>query len=331
MAGTLNHPHGRVQLTELDNGRLRVDVTMSDPGAFVMDNHWETAYPPELIAAILFIKGPAWLCDELRRDEDPAYVENDIRHDVLGFVAASDFEGKSVLDFGCGCGASLCILSRLVPGASVTGVELDKSSLNIARMRAKHYGLSPQLKLSPDSMSLPPGLGTFDYILFSAVFEHLLPDERLRLLPRIWAHLKPGGVLFLNQTPHRWFPIEGHTTGLPLPHRVANQMSRRIAGDTSWPTLLRMGVRGGTVGEITSILRDTDEQPQLLAPTQMGLRDYLDLWDKSSSARHGGSSHRLKAAALRLIQMLTGRTLVPNLSLAIRKEEAEMLAMEATG
>ena len=32
----------------------------------------------------------------------------------------------------------------------------------------------------------------------------------------IWAHLKSGGVLFLNQTPHRYFPVEHHTTNLPM-------------------------------------------------------------------------------------------------------------------
>ena len=50
-----------------------------------------------------------------------ADVENDFRHDVLGFIDSEDFRGKRVLDFGCGCGASTAIVSRLLPGANITG------------------------------------------------------------------------------------------------------------------------------------------------------------------------------------------------------------------
>jgi 2-polyprenyl-3-methyl-5-hydroxy-6-metoxy-1,4-benzoquinol methylase len=329
MSHTLTHTHGNIKLTDLDDGRMRVDIHMHNAGAFVMDSSWETGYSRELVAAILEVKGPAWLCDELRRDEDAAYVENDIRHDVFGFVDPEDFEGRKILDFGCGCGASISVLSRLAPGAILTGVELDEPSLNIAKMRASHYNLTPRLSLSPDSQSLPQDLGTFDTIIFSAVFEHLLPDERLELLPLVWKHLKPGGLLFLNQTPHRWFPIEGHTTGLPLinylprslTHLVTNRLSPRISNNPDWPTLLRMGIRGGTVDEIMGILQGTGEQPQMLAPTRLGLRDHLDLWDQSSRVRHGGTGHKMKAMVLRMVLALTGKTLVPNLSLAIRKEK----------
>ncbi len=76
------------------------------------------------------------------------------------------------------------MVSRLLPGAAITSVELDAPSLAIAGKRAAHHGLdSARLLLSPDPMSLPPDVGDFDFILFSAVFEHLLPEERTSLLP----------------------------------------------------------------------------------------------------------------------------------------------------
>jgi hypothetical protein len=89
----------------------------------------------------------------------------------------------------------------------------------------------------------------------------MLPAERRLLMPKIWALLKPGGVLFVNQTPNRYFPIEQHTTGLPLlnylPARlagpVARRFSKRIDGDESWETLLRKGIRGGAEKDV---LRD---------------------------------------------------------------------------
>jgi len=329
MTNTLHHKNGYVELNPIGDGRQRVRVRMSDENAFVTGPEWTTSYPRELVAAILDIKGPAWLCDELQRDEDPDYVENDFRHDVLGFIDPGDFLGKRVLDFGCGCGASTAVVSRLLPGAEITGVELDAPSLEIARKRADHYGLkSTSLLLSPDPEYLPPDIGDFDFILFSAVFEHLLPEERTNLLPKIWARLQPGGVLFLNQTPHRYFPTEGHTTGLPLinylpdrlTHLLTDRFCRRIPRGTDWSTLLRMGIRGGTTGEVLTILRGTGELPRNLIPTKNGLRDHLDLWEKSSRVRHAGTGHRLRAGALKALRTLTGLTVVPNISLGIRKE-----------
>ena len=329
MIDTLQHRDGYAELEPAGDGRLRVRVRMSEPNVFVTGPEWTTAYPCDLVAAILDVKGPAWLCDELQRDEDPTYVENDFRHDVLGFIDPVDFRDKRVLDFGCGCGASTAVVSRLLPGAEITGVELDAPSLEIARMRADHYGLqATRLLLSPDPESLPPDIGDFDFILFSAVFEHLLPDERMHLLPKIWARLRPGGVLFLNQTPHRYFPVEGHTTGLPLinflpdgmAHWLTDHFCGRIPRGTDWPSLLRKGIRGGTTGEILKILRATGEMPRNLDPVKNGLRDHLDLWEKSSRVRHAGAGHKVRTLALKGFRTLTGLTLVPNISLGIRKE-----------
>lgn len=328
MTQTLQHKNGRVEIEPTDDGRRQIRVVMSDPKAFVTGPVWTTSYPTELVAAILEVKGPAWLCDELQRDEDPRYVENDFRHDVLGFIDPDDFRGKRVLDFGCGCGASTAIVSRLLPGASITGIELDAPSLEIARQRVNHYGMGPvELLLSPDADSLPPDIGDFDFILFSAVFEHLLPEERTLLLPKIWARLRPGGVLFLNQTPHRYFPTEGHTTGLPLinylpdglTHFLTNRFCGRIPKGTDWSTLLRMGIRGGTPGEILKILDGTGEKSQDLPPTKNGLRSHLDLWDKSSRVRHAGTGHNVKVTALKAVRTLSGHTVVPNISMAIQK------------
>src|SRR5450631_3033526 len=60
---------------------------------------------------------------------------------------------------------------------------------------------------------LPAALGRFDVIVFSAVFEHLLARERAVVIPQVWSVLAPGGVLLVGETPHRWTPVELHTTG----------------------------------------------------------------------------------------------------------------------
>lgn len=90
----------------------------------------------------------------------------------------------------------------------------------------------------------------------------LSPAERRKLLPLVWNRLRPGGALFLNQTPCRCSPVEIHTTsGTPLinylPDRVVLHLMRRFSlryrGAVTWERLLRDGVRGGSVREISTI------------------------------------------------------------------------------
>lgn len=328
MSERLEHADGGIRLEELPDGRRRIEVEDLGPDRYVPHRSWVTGYDRDLIAKLLAIKGPAWLCDEIMRDEDPAYVENDIRHDIFSYTDPADWAGCDVLDFGCGCGASTMILGRLAPGCRLVGVELVPEFLEAGRLRAAHYGLANvQMLESPSPEELPAGIGPFDHIVFSAVFEHLLPHERLELLPRIWGCLKPGGVLYLNQTPHRYFPIEGHTTGLPLINYLpdgwtaaaARRFSGRVARDANWESMLRNGIRGGTQGEVMRILAGAGGEPELLRPGRDGITSQLDLWYRSASIRHGGAGLKLRRTALGLVRALTGHTVVPNLSLAIRK------------
>ena len=109
------------------------------------------------------------------------------------------------------------VLKRLLPQASIMGVELDPTLLSIARARARHYTF-PQENLlqSRSGKELPADLGTFDFVVLSTVYEHMLPTERSVVLEQVWSALRDGGYLFLNQTPHRFTPYETHTTQLPL-------------------------------------------------------------------------------------------------------------------
>lgn len=224
------------------------------------------------------------------------------------------------------------VLTRMLPRSTeFVGVELMPECVELARQRARWYGVDNRATflLSPDPNSLPDGIGSYDYLLLSAVVEHLLPAERRSLLPFLWQHLKPGGILFLDQTPYRWFPIEMHTTGLPLlnylPDSVAQwaarKYSRRVRRDEKWSDLLRRGIRGGTAGEILGILNEKGHEAELLKPSRQGVRDPIDLWFKLSSASRGPVAKRAMSYAFRAIKTTTGITMIPTLSLAVRKVE----------
>jgi len=328
MSVTLQHPDALVRIEQLGTGKHKISVELLNQGVFMPRSTWETSYPLALVEQIINVKGPAYPCDEIMRDEHPTYVEHNFRYDILSYVGEDGFDNKRILDFACGCGASTVVLARMFPSTEIVGVELINEFASIAKLRAKHYGFDKvSFLLSPDGDSLPDGLGDFDFVVLGAVYEHLLPSERNTLLPKIWSHLRPGGILFISQTPQRHFPLEAHTTGLPLinycPDRVAlwlaRRFSRRVNADESWEALLRAGIRGGTVKETMGILNRIRQEPILLEPERLGIKDRIDLWRKSSSTTRLPTIKKLAMYCIGTFKSITGITLVPSLSLAIKK------------
>jgi hypothetical protein len=117
-------------------------------------------------------------------------------------------------------------------------------------------------------------------------------------------------MLFISETPHRWFPIEFHTTGLPLlnylPAPVVLHFARGVRGlavDISWPALLRHGVRGGTVREIRAAARGR----AATVPPRQG--SYGRMWYKTSPHRR----------LVRVKAILSRMGVIPGVTVALRK------------
>ena len=317
-----------ITIEPVDGGGFKIEIFPQDPDVFLAKRECVTAYPIELIERILKIKGPYGLCDEILRDEKPEYVRISLKYDLLSYVDKAAFDGRRILDFGCGSGASTAILGRMFPNSRIVGLELNAPLLEIAQARAAHYQLSRvTFQHSADPTSLPEDLGEFDFVLLSAVFEHLLPQERQTLFPKLWSLVKPGGVLFINQTPYRYFPVETHTTGLPLinylpdraAHRVAKRWSRRHLEKADWPELLRGGIRGSSVREIMGILKDNGQNAVLLKPAYLGIKDPVDLWHVKIDRSKYPALKELYAVLARLLYYC-GITLLPHVSIAIQKK-----------
>jgi SAM-dependent methyltransferase len=329
VSATLEHREGHVRVDPLPDGRSELTVVHESPGTYISQRTCVTAYPRPLIERLLAIKGPGYLCDEIMREQDPGYVELFLRNGLLGFVPEAEFARARILDFGSGSGASTAVLARMFPEAEeIVGTELEPDFIEIARMRAEHYGLEHCRFLQvPDPERLPDDLGTFRFINLGAVYEHLLPDERRRLLPQLWSVLDPGGVLFVNQLPYRYYPIEHHTTGVPglnyLPARLAQRVavrSERLEGDEDWDTLLRAGVRGGSEREIRRDIERGGGVAESIVPRQLGLSSHADLWYAYSNTQNPHPVKRVMRAGFRLIHATTRTNFVPSLSLAFRKK-----------
>ena len=337
METTLKHSEAEIKIVELSDNRRKITIDSPRRWLSAKDRCLETGYPIELIRKILDVKGPYSLNDDIRREEDPLYVKACIENDILAYLPQTAFKNKRILDFGCGSGASTSVLTRMFPEAEIVGTDLSDQLISLAQERAQYYQYSNVSFLcSQDSSTLPQDIGKFDYVILSAVLEHLLPDERVPLLEQIWSVLNPGGLLFINQTPYRFFPFEGHTTHLffinyfpdGLAHFCARKFSKRIGESETWNQLLRRGIRGSHPSRIANILRkaQVDFRPVFLKPCRLGFKDRIDVWYSGYAVSIANKYPKVKSIQLvlkyvaKLIYLISGIVFLPTVSLSIKKE-----------
>jgi len=320
---------GSVQILPLPKGQFRVTLQPVDRDLFVPRVSCETSLPPAVIASFLKVSF-AWLCDSLARHDDPEYVNRVLGQQLLAYFDASDFRGKRLLDFGCGSGASTFCMAAMFPETEIVGVELSAGDIKLARqVLAVRHLTNVQFFISPDSNCLPPEIGSFDIVMLSAVYEHLLPEERRRVMPLIWSSMNYGGVLFVNQTPYRYFPYEHHSSGLwfinYLPDRLSLFLARNLSRmnpdvnkSRDWTVHLRGGIRGGTEAEICRNLRLARAgRPTIVQPKG---QDRASYW---LSCTNPGRYRLLKksiATLFRLTDKLWGTVPSMNLDVVIRKD-----------
>jgi SAM-dependent methyltransferase len=126
-------------------------------------------------------------------------------------------EGKTVLDFGCGSGASTVALARRCK--SVIGFDVDEESIELCRMRLAEHGLESRVRLicANDIEEVKDQIGPVDLVLLCGVIEHLpltQDDLRRKIVRTLFGMLNPSGHLYVYDTPNRVWPYDFHTTGL---------------------------------------------------------------------------------------------------------------------
>jgi len=337
MATILKYPEAEIKIVELPGGKREITIDSANRWLSEKDRCIETQYPLDLIQLILSVKGPYSLNDEIRREEDPLYTKACLENDILAYLPEPAFRNKRILDFGCGGGASSIILARMFPETEIVGIDLSAQLISLAQARTEYYRYDNlSFVCSPDSKTLPHNTGKFDYVILSAVLEHLLPDERGPVLQQIWSVLNPDGILFINQTPYRYFPFEGHTTHLffinylpdKLAHYCACKFSKRVRNEETWHQLLRRGIRGWRAVEIRRILTkaEADFRPLLLKPCHLGFHDRIDVWYAGYAVSIANKYPKMKTLQKVLkyiskaVYLISGIVFLPTVSVAIKKE-----------
>ena len=100
-------------------------------------------------------------------------------------------EPETMLDFGCGIGASLPQLARVFPGAKLTGLDVSAKSLEIAGRL--HPGVAELVQYDGEAPPFPEA--SFDLIFSACVFHHIDHAEHHRILLSLKRLLRPGGRL----------------------------------------------------------------------------------------------------------------------------------------
>jgi ubiquinone/menaquinone biosynthesis C-methylase UbiE len=116
---------------------------------------------------------------------------------IFGFAldAMSPYmrSGSRVLDVGCGPGAALMQVARLVPGGEVVGVDLSLEMLQLADERARRAGVDNVALFQADAADLASTFARSFDVAYSCLVHHHL-TEPAAAVRGIVASLRPGGI-----------------------------------------------------------------------------------------------------------------------------------------
>lgn len=119
--------------------------------------------------------------------------------------------GSHVLDIGCGIGRlAVALTERLGPQGRYEGLDIVPSGIEWCRTQITprhsnfrftladvHNGeYNPGGRVDPAAYRLPYADASFDLVVLTSVFTHMLPDETEHYLEEIARVLKPGGRCF---------------------------------------------------------------------------------------------------------------------------------------
>jgi ubiquinone/menaquinone biosynthesis C-methylase UbiE len=121
------------------------------------------------------------------------------RAETLGlFGRAGVGPGMRCLDVGCGGGEVTFDIATIVgPSGSVVGLDMDEVKLALAREVARQRGLT-QVEFRQADVTTWTEPEAFDMIYARSLLQHL--SDPVDMLSRMWAGVRPGGVLIAEDT-----------------------------------------------------------------------------------------------------------------------------------
>jgi SAM-dependent methyltransferase len=148
-------------------------------------------------------------------------------HHLLRLVQFDGYRGRLVLEVGCGAGVDLARFAA--GGATVTGVDLSPSAVELARTNFEQQGLRGDLRVA-DGEHLPFPDGSFDLVFAHGVVQYTAAPRRL--VDEVHRVLKPGGeAVFQVYNRISWLNGLSKLMNVELEHDGAPVMRKFTAGE----------------------------------------------------------------------------------------------------
>ena len=102
--------------------------------------------------------------------------------------------GDDVLDLGSGTGTLAIAVKTTEPESSVVGLDADPDIVELAREKAAERDVDVRFDRGL-ATELPYPDGSFDHVMATLFFHHLLPEDKRATLREVARVLRPGGRL----------------------------------------------------------------------------------------------------------------------------------------
>jgi SAM-dependent methyltransferase len=146
---------------------------------------------------------------------------DEYRYDKLNYlprlVDFDSYRGKMVLEIGCGAGVDLVRFARA--GAVVTGVDLSRTAIDLARQNIGQQGLDASLQIM-NGEALQFADGSFDVVYAHGVLQYTADTGKM--VAEIHRVLRPGGeAILMVYNRISWLNLMRKVTKVPLEHEDA--------------------------------------------------------------------------------------------------------------
>jgi ubiquinone/menaquinone biosynthesis C-methylase UbiE len=170
------------------------------------------------------------------------------RPDTLAlFELVGITNGMRCVDLGCGGGEVTFEIARLVgPDGHVTGVDMDEVKLDLARASAAERDVT-NVEFRAANANDWTEVDAYDLVYSRLLLEHL--SRPVDLLARMWAAVRPGGVLVVEDADFDGLFCHPQNDGFDFYARMYPRVLERRGGDAATGRKLHRHFRDAGIPE----------------------------------------------------------------------------------